>query len=131
MTLSDRRSVIVLFPLVAHRQDNHIGRAGDFVQRDVSGSAERDDEFSPRRAVADLAKAVGRFSQMMPRGRAAGLDGSLSQIQVFYRLRSVEHKFKEAFQVVVGRSAEANVERSTFNVIRRAVCAWHPASPAT
>jgi hypothetical protein len=56
----------------------------------------------------------------MQHGRADGVDGSLSQIEVLDRLSPVEQEFEEALLVVVGRRAETNVERHPPSCLRLA-----------
>lgn len=89
-----------------HRQHHNARWARDFIERDVPGSAERDDEFSPCRAFASFADAVGRYGQVTERGCADGFDSGLGKVEVSNRLGPVEQEVKEARQVVVGCGAE-------------------------
>jgi hypothetical protein len=108
---------MVLFTLVAHRQHDDFRHADDFMQRDIPGGSERDDQFALGWVLGRFAEAEGRDRQPVQRGRPDGVDCSPGAIEVFGCVGLVEQEVEAAFQVSSSRRRYLNL--SVFNIAQR------------
>ena len=93
---------MVVFELMSHRWNHHIGRIDHLEKCDVARVSERDDEFPQKWALAGLATREGRCLQ----GRNTCTNGDnavLGQFQIATSARKLPSAARPPASEVLGR----------------------------